>query len=59
MIVQEFQKDSQFIIITHSKRTMSIADMLFGITMQTQGVSKKISVSFDHVDSDTDAAAVA
>ena len=59
IIVQEFQKDSQFIIITHSKRTMSIADVLFGVTMQTQGVSKKISVSFDHVDSDTDAAAVA
>ena len=56
MIVQEFQKQSQFIIITHSKRTMSIADVLFGVTMQTQGVSKKISVQFDRLDSDTDAA---
>ncbi|MHC4636595.1 MAG: chromosome segregation protein SMC [Planctomycetota bacterium] len=46
MIVQEFQKDSQFIIITHSKRTMSIADILYGVTMQTRGVSKKISVKF-------------
>ncbi len=45
-LVQEFQKDSQFIIITHAKRTMSIADVLFGITMQTRGVSKKISVRF-------------
>lgn len=52
MIVQEFQKDSQFVIITHSKRTMSIADVLFGVTMQTQGVSKKISVRFDGVDAD-------
>jgi len=47
-MVKEFQKDSQFIIITHSKRTMSITDMLYGVTMQTKGVSKKISVSFDH-----------
>lgn len=34
-------------MITHAKRTMSIADVLFGITMQTQGVSKKIAVRFD------------
>ncbi len=47
LIVKEFQKNSQFVIITHSKRTMSIADLLFGVTMQTQGVSKKISVRFD------------
>ena len=52
MIVQEFQKDSQFVIITHSKRTMSIADVLFGVTMQTQGVSKKISVRFDGIDAE-------
>ena len=46
MLLREFQKDSQFIIITHAKRTMSIADVLFGITMQIRGVSKKISVRF-------------
>jgi chromosome segregation protein len=46
ILVQEFQKESQFIIITHAKRTMSIADVLFGITMQMRGVSKKISVRF-------------
>jgi chromosome segregation protein len=50
LIVQEFKKHSQFIIITHSKRTMSIANILYGITMQTQGVSKKISVQFENVD---------
>ncbi|MBN1360608.1 MAG: chromosome segregation protein SMC [Sedimentisphaerales bacterium] len=47
LLLREFQRDSQFIIITHTKRTMSIADVLFGITMQTQGVSKKIAVRFD------------
>jgi chromosome segregation protein len=48
MIVRQFQEMSQFIVITHSKRTMSIANMLYGVTMQTQGISKKISVQFEH-----------
>jgi len=59
LLVQEFEKDSQFIIITHAKRTMSIADVLFGITMQTRGVSKKISVSFEEYDEIEEEAAVA
>jgi chromosome segregation protein len=54
LIVREFGKTSQFIIITHSKRTMSITDMLYGITMQTRGVSKKISVKFDQFDNEVD-----
>ncbi len=48
-VIQEFVKDSQFIIITHSKRTMARADMLYGVTMQEPGVSKKISVRFADV----------
>ncbi|HIJ52973.1 MAG TPA: chromosome segregation protein SMC [Planctomycetes bacterium] len=59
LMVREFQKNSQFIIITHAKRTMSIADVLFGITMQKQGVSKKISVRFDKFEEEEETAAVA
>jgi chromosome segregation protein len=51
LIVQEFLEQSQFIIITHSKRTMQIADVLYGVTMQEQGVSKRVAVKFDQVDS--------
>ena len=51
LIVQEFVEQSQFIVITHSKRTMQIADVLYGVTMQEQGVSKRVSVKFDQVDS--------
>jgi len=50
MLLREFQKDSQFIVITHAKRTMSVADVLYGITMQSRGVSKKISVHFDQLE---------
>ena len=53
LIVREFQQMSQFVVITHSKRTMSIADVLFGVTMQQQGVSKKISVKFESLDNET------
>ena len=56
LLVREFQAGSQFIIITHAKRTMSIADVLFGVTMQTRGVSKKISVKFDEYDEEETAA---
>ena len=51
LIVQEFLDQSQFIIITHSKRSMQIADVLYGVTMQEQGVSKRVAVKFDQVDS--------
>ena len=50
LIVQEFLDQSQFIIITHHKRTMQIADVLYGVTMQEQGVSKRVAVKFDQVD---------
>ena len=55
-IVGEFLDKSQFIIITHSKRTMGIADVLYGITMQEAGVSKRVSVKFDSTEDHTAAA---
>ena len=49
---QEFLDRSQFIVITHHKRTMQIADTLYGVTMQEQGVSKRVSVRIDQVGAD-------
>ncbi len=46
-IIREFLDRSQFILVTHSKRTMAIADHLYGITMQEPGVSARVSVKFD------------
>lgn len=55
-IVQEFLDQSQFLIITHSKRTMTIADVLYGVTMQEAGVSKRVSVKFDSTEQRDEAA---
>ncbi len=43
--VKEMSAKSQFILITHNKRTMEIADSLYGITMEEPGVSKAVSVN--------------
>jgi len=48
-IVETMSKTSQFIIITHNKRTMEIADNLYGITMEEPGVSKLVSVCMKEV----------
>lgn len=46
-VVKQFIDKCQFIIITHNKITMSIADILFGVSMQERGVSKLLSIEFN------------
>ena len=45
-LVREMSVQTQFVLITHSKKTMSIAPVLYGVTMQEPGVSKLVSMRF-------------
>jgi len=46
-MLRSMQRDTQFILITHSRKTMEIADRLYGVTMEEPGVSKLISVQLN------------
>lgn len=46
-VLQRFLNQSQFVVITHNKRTISMAGVLYGVTMQEQGVSRIVSVKFE------------
>ena len=45
-MIREFSSNSQFIIVTHNKMTMSTVDVIYGVTMQEPGVSKLVTVDF-------------
>ena len=50
-VLQEFAKNSQFLVITHSRVTMAEAERLYGVTMEEQGVSRRVVVKIDEADS--------
>ena len=50
--LMDFVPDTQFLLVTHSKKTMSSAKAIYGVTMEDSGVSKILSVRFDDVGED-------
>lgn len=51
-VLNDFLAWTQFIIVTHSKKTMTCASTIYGVTMQESGISKQVSVRFDDVSED-------
>jgi chromosome segregation protein len=51
-VLKEFLSFTQFIVVTHSKKTMAGADTIYGVTMEESGVSKRVSVRFEDVSED-------
>ena len=47
-LLKRFVHESQFIIITHNKRTVAAAHAIYGVTMEERGVSKTVSMKFNH-----------
>ncbi|SCA63593.1 Chromosome partition protein Smc [Chlamydiales bacterium SCGC AG-110-M15] len=45
-VLKQFVGDTQFLIVTHNKKTMAITDMMFGVSMEERGVSKLLSLEF-------------
>jgi chromosome segregation protein len=48
--LKEFNESSQFIVITHRKGTMEVADLLYGVTMEEQGITKIISLRLEDIE---------
>lgn len=48
-VLSEFLDHSKFVVVTHSKKTMTAATTLYGVTMQESGVSKRVSIRFEDV----------
>ncbi|MCH2211970.1 MAG: AAA family ATPase [Fuerstiella sp.] len=49
-VLKDFRDATQFIMITHRKPTMAVTDVLYGVTMEESGVSKRLSVCFEEID---------
>jgi len=58
-LIRSMTPHSQFILITHNKRTMELADLLYGVTMEEAGVSKMVSVKLGRERGEEPTAAVA
>ena len=51
-VLNEFLEHTKFVVVTHSKKTMTAATTLYGVTMQESGVSKQVSIRFEDVSDD-------
>jgi chromosome segregation protein len=56
-LLKHFAKDSQFLIITHNKRTIAATNAVYGVTMEERGVSKIVSMRFNHEHDEAEAVA--
>jgi len=51
-VLNEFLSHTKFVVVTHSKKTMTAATTLYGVTMQESGISKQVSIRFEDVSDD-------
>jgi len=49
-MLQQFARGTQFMIVTHNKKTMSIGESIYGVTMEEPGVSKLVSLKMEKVE---------